>query len=104
MLRYLKWRPLAKPEEPLFVTPDGRVMTRYWFSTRLRKVCIQLNLPPDQYTPHSFRIGAATTASSVVSQGTLQKMGRWHSAAYTRYLRPDVADVLAAQRSMESSK
>ena len=104
MSRYLKWRPHAKPDEPLFLTPEGRAMNRHWFAIRLRKICVQLNLPPDRYTPHSFRIGAATTASAVVSQGTLQKMGRWHSSAYTRYLRPDVSDVLAAQRSMESSK
>ena len=41
-----------------------------------------------KYSGHSFRIGAATTAASVVVEDSLIKtLGRWESSAYILYVR-----------------
>lgn len=100
MRTYLQSRPRAAPQEPLFVTPEGRPMSRAWFACHLRLLCQFCGLPPDRYTPHSLRIGAATTAAASTPVSTLKAMGRWNSAAYARYLRPDVRAILDAQKAM----
>ena len=100
MSRYLLCRPRATPSEPLFVTDEGKAMTRSWFAQRLRVLCVRCGLAPELYTAHCFRIGAATWASSKVPTATLKMMGRWSSSAYERYVRPNALDILGAQRSM----
>lgn len=46
-----------------------------------------LQLPP-ALSPHSARIGAATHAASIgIPELIIQKMGRWSSDAYTKYIR-----------------
>jgi len=102
MLFYLRYRASADPQEPLFVTQAGKTMSRTWFSCHLRLLCQFCGLPPDRYTAHSLRIGAATTAAASAPVSTLKAMGRWSSAAYERYLRPDVRAILNAQKAMSS--
>ena len=70
------------------------------FACHLRLLCQSCGLPPDRYTPHSLHIGAATTAAASAPVSTLKAMGRWSSAAYERYLRPDVRAILDAQKAM----
>lgn len=103
MRAYLQSRPGAAPEEPLFITPGGKPMSRAWFACHLRLLCRFCGLPPDRYTPHSLRIRAATTSAASVPVSTLKAMGRWSSAAYDRYLRPDVRAILDAQKAMSSA-
>ncbi|KAL1263437.1 hypothetical protein QQF64_006176 [Cirrhinus molitorella] len=87
MLAYLRSRPKAGQQEPLFLTEEGKPMSRAWFASRLHLLCKYCGLPPERYTAHSLRIGAATTATSSTPVFTLKAMGRWSSAAYERYER-----------------
>ncbi|XP_035854557.1 uncharacterized protein LOC118494467 [Sander lucioperca] len=102
MMTYLRCRPSAGLQEPLFVTQAGKPMSRAWFASHLRLLCQFYGLPPDRCTAHSLRIGAATTAAASAPVLTLKAMGRWSSAAYERYLRPDVRAILDAQKAMSS--
>ncbi|ROL48578.1 hypothetical protein DPX16_12194 [Anabarilius grahami] len=72
MSRYLSFRPHARPDEPLFITEERKAMSRSWFAARLHMVCKSCGLSQEQYTTHSFRIGAATTAASVTTIPTLK--------------------------------
>ncbi|GAA6097672.1 uncharacterized protein LOC119489294 [Tachysurus ichikawai] len=101
MSRYLGLRPHARPDEPLFITEESKAMSRSWLASRLRTACQSCGLSPELYTPHSFRIGAATTAASVTTIPTLKSLGRWSSTAYERYIRPGTKNMLNAQKAMD---
>ncbi|KAL1260216.1 hypothetical protein QQF64_008043 [Cirrhinus molitorella] len=103
MLAYLRSRPKAGQQEPLFLTEEGKPMSRAWFASRLRLLCKYCALPPECYTAHSFHIGAATTAASSTPVSTLKAMGRWSSAAYECYLRPDAQIILEVQKAMSAT-
>ena len=46
-----------------------------------------VGIPAVNYTGHSFRIGAATSASMArVPDLTMLMLGRWQSAAFLRYI------------------
>lgn len=103
MLAYLRSRPQAHLEDPLFTTEEGKPMSRAWFASRFRLLCQYCGLPPECYSAHSLRIGAATTAASSTPVSTLKAMGRWSSAAYERYLRSDTRAILEAQKAMSDA-
>lgn len=73
---------------PLFQTMDGLPVT-YSKVTSYLKTAIQfIGLDPNNFKGHSFRIGAATHAASLgYSQNIIQKLGRWNSDAFRRYIR-----------------
>ena len=49
------------------------------------------------YSGHSFRIGAASTAAKAgFSNSFIQILGRWKSLAFTTYIRTHVEDLVAA--------
>lgn len=101
MVRYVRLRS-SFTALPLFLTPGNNPMSRIWFVKHLKKVIIHCNLSPQQYSSHSFRIGAATTAASQgISAASLQQLGRWSSSAFSSYIRPDSASILQAQRSLK---
>ena len=102
MLKYLAIRPISAPREPLFRIDGGHPMTRAWFSEKLREMCASCGLSPGLYTPHSLRIGAATTAALHVPSASLKSLGRWSSAAYTRYIRFNKNEILLAQKLMSA--
>lgn len=91
---------------PLFTWEDGRHLTRDRFVAGVRAALTSAGYPAKDYAGHSFRIGAATTASQHGIQDSLiQTLGRWRSSAYTSYIRtaPEtlrgVAKTLAGNRS-----
>ena len=86
MQRYLSLRGSAPG--PLFVFPGGSPVTRSFFTDNLNRSLIWSGLSPKTYKGHSFRIGAATMASMMgVSEEEIQRMGRWRSQAFKKYIR-----------------
>ena len=72
---------------PLFCHPGVKPISyqcyNKWFQCLLKVLEIK-----EVYGLHSFRIGAATLAASRnISSVLIQQMGRWHSNAYSRYIR-----------------
>lgn len=72
----------------LFQFKDGRPLTKDRFVSKVRELLQQSGVDPKKYAGHSFRIGAATTASRQgVSEATIKMLGRWESSAYLRYIK-----------------
>ena len=103
MTNYLLWRGNLGSAAPLFTTNEGSAMSRAWFRGKLCLLCQRRGLNPDLYTPHSLRIGAATSAAPLVPAPTLKAMGRWKSAAAERYVRLNTNDIMAAQMAMSDA-
>ena len=78
---------------PLFVHFNGGPLTRGQFSHILKKGIKVLGLPPAGFSPHSFRIGAATSAAMCgLSDDHIKALGRWKSTAFQLYIRPGQLD------------
>ena len=77
---------------PLFKTEDGSPCNRNFFNATLKGLLRDAGLDYEHIKGHSFRIGAATTAAiKGVSETEIQRLGRWKSKAYNRYIRiPDL--------------
>ena len=68
------------PSSPLFTTESGHVASRFWFHHHLRLILAKSGIDLSLYSAHSFRIGAASSASSLgVVDHTIQLLGRWSS-------------------------
>ena len=75
----------GKREGLLFVWPDGTMLTRNLFASALARILRNLNLTPQLYNTHSFRIGAATSANQArLTSLQIKALGRW---SYQRYIR-----------------
>lgn len=86
IVNYLKLR--GKHKGALFCMQDRTPCSRDWFSQQLRKTVNKIGLDPKRFKTHSFRIGATTTAAAMgVSDVNIQKLGRWRSQAFQKYIR-----------------
>ena len=75
-------------EGPLFIMADGRRLTHELFSNSLDTILAKLRINSGEYNTHSFRIGAATSASEAgIPDSTIMMLGRWQSNAYQRYIK-----------------
>ena len=77
---------------PLFLLENGLPLTHLLVTDRLRAILLSAGLPGD-FSSHSFRIGAATSAARVgVPDHLIQVLGWWKSDAYKQYIRtpPDL--------------
>jgi hypothetical protein len=89
LLQFLNVRP--NKDGPLFVQRDGTILTRNWILTRLKLHLNLIGVQNKQYNTHSFRIGRATDlAADGSSDRHIQRIGRWSSDAFRRYIRPSV--------------
>ncbi len=65
------------PSDPLFTDDSNRPVTRFWFQKHLKAVLLLSGTPAGNFSSHSFRIGAATTAAlKGLSQQQIQELGR----------------------------
>ena len=75
-------------EGPFFQFKDGRPLTKSSFTSKVREALKATGLPEQNFTGHSFRIGAATaTASAGIENSVIRTLGRWSSSAYLVYIR-----------------
>lgn len=85
--KFLHIRSLSDASSNLFVHFDGSNLTRYQFSTVLKKA-LDFCEVKGHFRSHSFRIGGATEAKRLgVDDETIKIWGRWSSDAYTSYIR-----------------
>ena len=72
----------------LFITEDGRALTRQTFSVMLDSVLEKLHLDTKSFNIHSFLIGAATTAAMAhILESQIMMLGCWQSDAYQRNIK-----------------
>ena len=73
---------------PFFCSATGVALTKARFVEQVRLALTRAGIPITGYSGHSFRIGAATTASQAgVPDSVIQSLGRWSSPAFLRYIR-----------------
>lgn len=88
---------------PLFKWKDKRFLTREGFVAAVRTALKKSGLVTKDYVGHCFRIGAATTAAQQGIHDSLFKtLGRWESAAYTRYIRTAPSTLCKVAKSLTS--
>jgi integrase len=88
---------------PLFVFQDGTPLSRERLVAHLRKALAEIGLDTANYSGHSFRIGAASTAARTgFNDSFIQTLGRWKSLAFTTYIRTLVEDLVAASAILAS--
>ena len=90
---------------PFFIRSDGSAVTKPWFVSQLRSILTAIGLPQQQYAGHSFRIGAATTAAMAgIEDSTIQTLGRWHSAAFLRYIHMPRTELASLSRTLAAAR
>lgn len=78
-------------DDPLFKWENGLYLTRSSFVKRTKDLAERLGLNKNEYSGHSFRVGAATSgAAAGFSPRELKLLGRWSSDAYMGYIRTPV--------------
>ncbi|GAU96873.1 hypothetical protein RvY_08247 [Ramazzottius varieornatus] len=83
---------------PLFISHDGSYLTRQRVNRELQFFL------GNGFTSHSFRIGAASTASKAgCSMEQIRAMGRWSSDVSNRYVRPDMVSLTQAMLRISPS-
>lgn len=85
---YLLQRNPENGQEPLFTLKTGEALTRTVVNSNLRSLLLCLGYKEKHYAPHSFRIGAATTAAAAkLPPWLIKTLGRWRSDCYEIYIR-----------------
>ena len=83
---------------PLFTHHNGVVLSKTYLVSNVKLLLCLQGLNQD-FSGHSFRAGAATSASvAKFNEWELKRLGRWKSNAYDVYLRkPELAAKFAAR-------
>ena len=73
---------------PLFLFSDGSSLTSARFVAVIWSALLQAGIDAKSYSGHSFRIGAATTATLCeIPDSLIKVLGVWQSSAYQLYIR-----------------
>ena len=86
----------APPSAPLFTSINNHPLSYSYLTNKLHSFLSMTGIHPAPYTLHSLRAGAATTAAAAgCSEDQIQKLGRWSSTCYRRYIRPSTREQAA---------
>ena len=84
---------------PLFKFEDGKPLTRARFVAKVKEALTSAGVDSSHYSGHSFRSGAATTASKQwINDATIKMLGRWKSNAYLLYIKTPREQLAAISR------
>jgi integrase len=82
----------SPPNSPLFARGQasgynlGIMFTRTWFVENIRIYLSKCGMDPSKYNSHSFRRGAAHSATAAgIAESEIQVLGRWASDSYKLY-------------------
>ena len=103
MLKYLQVynRTSQDSNAPLFLDAMKRPFSREVFLSYLRDILTRLGYRSSDYSGHSFRIGAGTSAAAAgVEDHLIKTLGRWNSSCYMRYIRVSRCSLQDAQRKL----
>ena len=95
--QYLAYR--APGTGPLLRYANGTPLTKTGLNRLVKALSHRVGIAPDQYSTHSFRIGAATTAAAAgLPDWKIRMLGRWLSDSYQVYIRtpPDQLQAVPA--------
>ena len=106
--RYLafryKYMPHCTDTDPLFVMSGNFALEREFFISNVRHVLELCGLNSKQYSGHSFRIGAATSAGKVnIEDHMIKMLGRWVSVSYCRYICLQPTSIKLAQQQLSKA-
>ena len=86
---------------PLFHYRDHSPLTKNKFTSSFRDTLARSGIDSSQYSGHSFRIGAASTAAAHgIEDSVIQTLGRWKSSAYLAYVRMAPENLAALSRRL----
>ncbi len=91
------------PLEHLFLDHAGNPASRTWFQKQLKSVLLSAGISATNFSSHSFRIGAATSAAQKgLTKHQIQTLGRWSSEAFQSYIRTDQFHIKSAHQTLIS--
>ena len=92
-------------QDPLFRYKDGRPLSKSAFVDEIRRLLESASIAnASNYSGHSFRIGAATSAAVAgAPDWQIRAMGRWKSDSVLRYIRHDSTAMKSLARLLTSS-
>ena len=98
LVRYISLR--GSSPGPFFVCQDGSPLTPSLVNRWLRSILSSAGVPGN-YSSHSFRIGAATSAALAgIPDHLIKTLGRWSSDAYLRYIHTPPHVLLSSARCL----
>ena len=90
---------------PLFPFKNGTYLTRTKVTETIKRALVKHGKSPEQYSSHSFRIGAASTAAAAgISDSLIKSLGRWRSDCYHRYIRINKAKLCQVPKKLASTQ
>ena len=99
LLQYIEVR--SSVPGPLFVFRNVQYLTRAALVSNLQAALQKAGLVHMNYNSHSFRIGAATTATqSGIEDSLIQTLRRWKSEAYKIYIKIAQAQLASVSRTL----
>ena len=91
MVEYIKVRYTNKQmgtEDKLFVYSNGVTVNKNQVNAMVKMLVKHMGLDPNDYSAHSIRAGAATTAAeNGFAEWEIMRIGGWRSATYRQYIR-----------------
>ena len=86
---------------PLFLFRSGAPLSREILVRAVRSALSSTGIDASLFHSHSFRIGAATTASFAgLPDSTIKMLGRWKSSAFVCYPCPPVQSIAGCSRRL----
>ena len=103
LAEFIRRRPTSFQDDFLFVEENNSPISAVWFRDTLKTWCERTG-QGGNYNTHSLRIGGATAAwAAGLSEGEIQRLGRWTSRCFMRYIKPNTSQLTALNRKITFS-